>query len=149
MEKYKILLTEMGNVHKINPNYLMTTHNYRDIEYQPIDMDETCATRASKSINLKKFITCHIKQWPDYWLAELPDSLLNCSRHDMVTARLISEHPGSTVSFSKTVALLEVHPELQSLWTFLKWTVNAWQFVCAVLPTSSTCLFTYVPTTSM
>jgi hypothetical protein len=49
--KYKILLPEMGNVHKINPNYLMTTHNYRDIEYQPIDMDETCTTGASKTIN--------------------------------------------------------------------------------------------------
>jgi len=47
----------------------------------------------------KKFITCHIKQWPDYWLAELSNTLLNCSRHDMVTARLITEHPGSTVSF--------------------------------------------------
>jgi len=103
--KYKILLTEMGNVHKINPNYLTTTHNYRDIEHQPINMDE--------GLNLKKFITCHIKQWPDYWLAELPNTLLNCSRHDMVTARLISEQLSSIVSFSKTVSLLGVHPELQ------------------------------------
>jgi len=99
-----------------------------------------------KIYQLKNFITCHIKQWPYYWLAELPNTLLNCSRHDMVTASLI---PGSTVSFSKTVALLGVHPELQSLWTFFKWTVNAWQFACAVLPISSSCLFTYVPTTSM
>jgi hypothetical protein len=97
---------------------------------------------------LKNFITCHIKQWPDYWLAELPNTLLNCSRHGMVTAKLISEHPGSTVPYSKT-ALLGVHPELQTLWTFLKWTLNAWKFVCAVLPITSTYHFTNMPTTSM
>jgi hypothetical protein len=91
---YKILLTEMGNVHKINPNYLTTTHNSRDTEYQPIDMDETW-TWASK------FITCHIKQWPDYWLAELPNTVLNCSMHGMVTARLISETPRKHCIFFK------------------------------------------------
>ena len=78
-------------------------------------MEETCTTGASISIDLKKFITNHIKQWPDYLLAALPNTSHSCSRHGMVTARLISEHPSSTVSLSETLALLGVHPELQSL----------------------------------
>jgi hypothetical protein len=87
----------MGSIHKINPNHLMTTHNFKDTEYQQSKMDETCTTEASISINLKKFIICQIKQWPDYWLGELPNTLFNCGWHGTVTARLISEHPGSTV----------------------------------------------------
>jgi len=53
VESTKYCSLKWVNTHKINPNYLMTTPNYRDIEYQTIDMDETCTTEASKSINLK------------------------------------------------------------------------------------------------
>ena len=70
-----------------------------------------------------------IKRWPDYLLAQFPNTI-----HSMITARLNSERPGSVIPLSRTFSLLVAHPQLQQLWAFSKQSKNTWLCVHSVSP---------------
>jgi hypothetical protein len=44
-----------------------------------------------------------VQQWPDYLLAELPNTVHSCKRHGVVAARLTAERPGSVYTCFKNI----------------------------------------------
>jgi hypothetical protein len=57
-------------------------------------------------------------QFADYLLAETPNTVHSCSRHDMVAARFISQQPGGVLPLPKTFPSFGVLSWLQWLCTF-------------------------------
>lgn len=53
--------------------------------------------------------TVEIRQWSDYSVTLLPNTVHSCSRHGFVAVTLTSERPGNVIPFSKTFVLFRVY----------------------------------------
>jgi hypothetical protein len=64
---------------------------------------------ANASQNPLSAATVEIRQWPDYLVTLLPNTVHSCSRHGVVAVRFTSERPSNVIPVSKTFVLFKVY----------------------------------------